>query len=62
MTGVKHFKNREAYRKWTAFGHMHTKTGLKVSDKSGRVNMFKATPGSQKIYIGGKFHKVKHSR
>jgi len=58
MKGVKHFASKEAYRKWTAYGHMNTKTGLKV----GRTNMFKATPGNQKIFIGGKCHRVYHER
>ena len=58
--GIKHFKSKEAYRKWLAYGSMRTKKGLKVSAKKGRVSLFKATPGSQKIYICGKKHKVKH--
>ena len=62
MTGVKHFKSPEAYRKWLAYGHMRTKTGLNVHAKKGRTSVFAATPGSQKIYIGGKAHKVKHRR
>lgn len=62
MKGVKHFASKEAYRKWNAYGHLHTKTGLKVSAKPGRVNMFKATPGNQKIYIAGKLHKVHHRK
>lgn len=60
MKGVKHFTSKEAYRKWNAYGHMRTKTGLKVSAKPGRVNVFKATPGCQKIYIRGKLHRVRH--
>lgn len=55
-----HFKSREAYRKWLAYGHMRTATGKKVSAKKGRVSVFAAKPGSQKVYIRGKFHKVTH--
>jgi hypothetical protein len=58
MKGVKHFGSREAYRKWVAYGHMRTKMGKAVSAKPGRVSVFKATPGRQKIYIRGKLHKV----
>ena len=54
------FKSKEAYRKWNAYGHMRTKTGLKVSAKAGRKNLFEATPGHQRITIAGKLHKVKH--
>lgn len=62
MKGTLHFKSKEAYRKWSAYGHMHTKTGLRVSAGKGRVNMFKATPGSQRVYIRGKLHHVYHER
>ena len=55
------FKSKEAYRKWLSYGHMHTKTGLKVSAKPGRTNLFAATPGNAKISIRGKMHKVIHS-
>lgn len=55
-----HFKSKEAYRKWLAYGHMRTKTGLKV--REGRKSLFKATPGYQKIAIGGRPHKVLHAR
>jgi hypothetical protein len=41
-----HFKNKEAYQKWLAHGHIHGE--------------FNATPGNQEIFIGGKHHKVKH--
>lgn len=60
--GTLHFKSKEGYRKWSAYGHMHTKTGKLVLAKKGRVDLFKATPGIQKIIIGGKPHKVKHRR
>ena len=62
MKGVKHFASKEAYRKWVAYGHMRTKTGLQVAGHTGRKNVFAATPGSQKVYIGGKVHHVKHHR
>jgi len=58
--GVKHFKSKEAYRKFLAYGHQRTKRGLLVRTKSGRKSVFAATPGHQKIVIAGKPHKVKH--
>ena len=45
--GKLHFKNKGAYGKWLAFGHMHGKFTV---------------PGVQKIYIGGKLHEVSHKR
>jgi len=42
------FKSKAAYKRWLAFGHA-----------SGD---FKRVPGSQKIKIKGKKHKVKHTR
>ena len=57
-----HFKNREAYRKWSAYGHIHTKTGLKVSAKKGRKSVFESTPGNTKVVIAGRKHVVKHRR
>jgi len=59
---VKHFKSKEAYRKWLAYGHIRTKTGLKVKAKSGRKSIFSSKSGHQKIEIKGKAHKVKHRR
>ena len=56
---VKNFGSKEAYHKWLAHGHMHTKTGLLVSAKKGRSSVFAATPGRQKIYIKGKLHHLK---
>lgn len=56
-----HFKNKQAYRKWLAYGHMKTPTGLKAKVK-GRKSIFQASPGNSKIIIGGKLHKVKHKR
>lgn len=56
------FKSKEAYRKWLAYGHIRTKTGLKVRARKGRKSVFAATPGHQKISIAGKMHKVKHKR
>ena len=46
-----HFKSREAYRRWLAYGHMKTKKDLKVSVKA---------PGT-KVVVTGKSRKVKHS-
>jgi len=48
MAGIKHFKTRKDYQKWLAFGHIK--------------GVFEATPGTQKVYIGGKLHKVKHKK
>jgi len=45
---VMHFKSKESYRKWCAYGHA---TGV-----------FEKTPGHVKVYIRGKPHKVKHSK
>jgi len=59
---TKSFKSKEAYRKWTAYGHMRTKTGLKVSAKPGRKSVFESTPGHQKVRIMGIPHRVKHRR
>lgn len=42
------FKNKESYRKWVAYGHIH--------------KVFENTPGNQKISIHGMPHKVKHLR
>lgn len=42
------FKTKEGYRKWTAHGHIHGE--------------FKKAPGNQRITIGGKPHKVMHTR
>jgi len=39
---------------------METKRGVKA--KKGRKSVFASTPGSQKIIIRGKVHKVKHTR
>jgi len=59
MKGI-HFKSKEAYNKWNAYGHMHTKTGLSVKGCTGRKSVFAATPGHQKVWIKGKLHKVHH--
>lgn len=40
------FKNKAAYKKWLAYGHMH--------------GQFERTPGNQPVSIGGKSHKVEH--
>ena len=44
---TKNFKNKEAYKKWLAYGHMH--------------KVFEETPGNQQITIHGHKHKVKHT-
>lgn len=59
---TRHFKTKEGYRAWLAYGHIRTKTGKKVRAKKGRKSLFAATPGYTKIYVGGKFHKVHHKR
>ncbi len=46
--GTKHFKSKEAYQKWLAYGHMH--------------GAFEETPGHQKVEIAGRPHKVKHKK
>jgi len=57
-----HFKSKEAYRKYLAYGHMHSKTGKKVrvGGKIKRKSIFAATPGHSKIVIAGHTHKVIH--
>ena len=40
------FKSKEAYRKWNAYRHIH---GIPA-------------PHLDKVTIGGKIHKVKHSK
>jgi hypothetical protein len=42
---TEHFKSKEAYRKWTAYRHIH---GIPA-------------PNLKKVVIKGKAHKVKHS-
>ena len=54
------FKSKTAYKKWLAYGHMHTKTGKYVLAKKGRKSLFATTPGNVKVLIKGKAHKVKH--
>jgi len=46
MGKAKHFKSKEAYRRWLAYGHMH--------------GQFKKAPSHQKIKIHNKPHKVEH--
>lgn len=60
MTKIKHFKSKEAYRKWLAYGHLRTKTGLSVKAKKGRKDVFTSTPGYQRIYIKGRAIHVVH--
>lgn len=43
---VEKFKNKEAYRKWNAYRHIHDIPA----------------PHLDKVTIGGKTHKVKHSK
>lgn len=43
---TEHFKSKEAYRKWTAYRHMH---GI-------------AAPNLKTAVVAGKAHKVKHSK
>lgn len=45
--GTLHFKSKENYLKYLAYGQIH--------------GVFKKVPGHQKIYIGGKYHKVMHA-
>ena len=42
---VEHFRNKQAYRKWNAYRHIH---GIKA-------------PHLKEVVVGGKRHKVKHS-
>ena len=60
VSKVKHFKSKEDYRKWLAYGHMRTKTGKLA--KSRKRSVFATTPGHQTVYIRGKKHKIKHKR
>ena len=62
MAKARKFRSAEAYRKYLAYGHMRTKTGLMTSKGKGRKSLFEATPGHQKIMIAGRKHKVKHTR
>ena len=43
---TEHFKSKEAYRKWTAYRHIH---GI-------------AAPNLKVAIVAGKAHKVKHTR
>lgn len=62
MSRTLHFKSKEGYRKWLAYGHLRTKKGLNVHAHKGRKSLFAATPGYSKIIIKGKPHKVIHRR
>jgi hypothetical protein len=53
-----HFRSKEAYRKWTAYGHMRTKTGKLA--RSRRQSVFATTPGHTPVYIRGKRHRPRH--
>jgi hypothetical protein len=55
-----HFKSKEAFRKWTAYGHIRTKTGLKVTSKLGRKSIAKSSVKMPNIVIAGHVHKVRH--
>jgi hypothetical protein len=43
---LEHFRNKEDYRKWTAYRHMHDIPA----------------PHLKRVSVGGKVHTVKHSR
>jgi hypothetical protein len=43
---VEHFRSPEAYRRWTAYRHIH---GI-------------AAPHLKEVVVGGRRHKVQHSR
>lgn len=45
---TRNFKSKEAYRKWSAYGHIH--------------ELFEGTPGNMDIKIKGRVHKVQHSK
>ena len=57
---VLHFKSREAYRKWIAYGHIRTKSGARARRIGEAV--FATTPGYTPVYIRGKKHRVVHGR
>lgn len=46
--GTRHFKTKEKYQRWLAWGHMHGE--------------FEATPGHQTVKIRGKTHRVRHAK
>lgn len=47
VTGSLHFKNRAAYMRYLAYGHIH--------------GAFRV-PGVKRVYINGKLHRVKHGK
>jgi len=57
---VRHFKSREAYRKWLAYGHMRTPSGRLARRPS--ESIFARTPGHQRIVIAGRPHRVQHKK
>lgn len=46
MPPTEHFKDKESYRKWTAYRHIH---GIDA-------------PNLKDVVVGGKRHRVKHSK
>ena len=58
-----HFKSKEAYMKWLAYGHMHSKSGklLKYPETKTK-SMMAVSKTDPDVYIRGKKHKVKHDR
>jgi hypothetical protein len=57
-SNVMHFRSKESYRKWLAYGHMRTPSGRLARSRSESV--FARTPGHQRVYIRGKPHRVQH--
>jgi hypothetical protein len=63
MTKTLHFKSKEGYRKWTAYGHIHSKRGLLVRGRKGRKAIMAGHRGAYpRVVIHGHIHKVKHHR
>ena len=57
---VLHFRSKEDYRRWLAYGHIRTKSGARAR-RVGEA-LFAATPGHVSVYIRGKKHRVVHGR
>ena len=58
------FKSKESYRKFRAYQHMRTPTGLLVRAKEGRRSISEQTPIERKervVVVAGKRHKVELS-
>jgi hypothetical protein len=60
MAKARKFKSKAAYKRWAAWGHMHSKSGKRV--KNPKKSVMATTPGHQKIKIKGKAYKPKHSK